>query len=119
MFYDGSFGSQRLFAVRCKVLNVNRRKWRWNEENPRLCLQCNRGVEETVEHLVLEYSKYEPERESPVNVAHEQNGENQWNARCVEEDSGMRCLVGLDEKCNMTVADAIKNFLVHAWNKRY
>ncbi|KAF2346027.1 hypothetical protein FHG87_023218 [Trinorchestia longiramus] len=44
-------------------------------------------------------------------------GENQWNARCVEEDSGMRYLVGLDEECNITVVDAMKNFLVHAWNK--
>ncbi|KAF2361767.1 hypothetical protein FHG87_007469 [Trinorchestia longiramus] len=41
-----------------------------------------------------------------------------WNARCVEEDSGMRYLVGLDEECNMTVVDAMKDFLVYAWNKR-
>ncbi|KAF2354749.1 hypothetical protein FHG87_014495 [Trinorchestia longiramus] len=40
------------------------------------------------------------------------------NARCVEEDSGMRYLVGIDEECNMTVVDAMKDFLVYAWNKR-
>ncbi|KAF2353194.1 hypothetical protein FHG87_016053 [Trinorchestia longiramus] len=40
------------------------------------------------------------------------------NARCVEEGSGMRYLVGLDEECNMTVVDAMKDFLVYAWNKR-
>ncbi|KAF2349929.1 hypothetical protein FHG87_019313 [Trinorchestia longiramus] len=49
---------------------------------------------------------------------HEQCGENKWNARCVEEDSGMRYLVGLDEECNMTVVNAMKDFLVYAWNKR-
>ncbi|KAF2344105.1 hypothetical protein FHG87_025140, partial [Trinorchestia longiramus] len=49
---------------------------------------------------------------------HEQCRENKWNARCVEEDSGMRYLVGLDEECNMIVVDAMKDFLVHAWNKR-
>ncbi|KAF2346974.1 hypothetical protein FHG87_022271 [Trinorchestia longiramus] len=38
--------------------------------------------------------------------------------RCVEEDSGMRYLVGLDEECNMTVVNAMKDFLVYAWNKR-
>ncbi|KAF2344786.1 hypothetical protein FHG87_024458 [Trinorchestia longiramus] len=38
-----------------------------------------------------------------MDVVHEQCGENKWNARCVEEDSGMRYLVGLDEECNMTV----------------
>ncbi|KAF2350741.1 hypothetical protein FHG87_018506, partial [Trinorchestia longiramus] len=27
-------------------------------------------------------------------------------------------LVGLDEECNMTVVDAMKDFLVNAWNKR-
>ncbi|KAF2358313.1 hypothetical protein FHG87_010930 [Trinorchestia longiramus] len=35
-----------------------------------------RGVEQTVEHLVLECSKYEHERESLVDVVHEQCGEN-------------------------------------------
>ncbi|KAF2358938.1 hypothetical protein FHG87_010303 [Trinorchestia longiramus] len=75
-------------------------------------------VTSTVEHLVLECSKYEQERESLMDVVHEQCGENNWNARCVEEDSGMRYLVGLDEECNMTVVDAMKDFLLHAWNKR-
>ncbi|KAF2359800.1 hypothetical protein FHG87_009441 [Trinorchestia longiramus] len=36
------------------------------------------------------------------------SGENQWNARCVKEDSGMRYLVGLDEECNMTIVDVMK-----------
>ncbi|KAF2343512.1 hypothetical protein FHG87_025732 [Trinorchestia longiramus] len=31
--------------------------------------------------------------------------------------AGMRYLVGLDEKCNMTLVDAMKDFLVHAWNE--
>ncbi|KAF2344406.1 hypothetical protein FHG87_024838 [Trinorchestia longiramus] len=44
--------------------------------------------------------------------------EHMENKRCVEEDSGMRYLVGLDEECNMTVVNAMKYFLVHAWNKR-
>ncbi|KAF2360403.1 AMP-dependent synthetase/ligase [Trinorchestia longiramus] len=35
-----------------------------------------------------------------------------------QEDSGMSYLVGLDEECNMTVVDAMKDFLVCAWNKR-
>ncbi|KAF2362583.1 hypothetical protein FHG87_006656 [Trinorchestia longiramus] len=118
MFYDGSFGSQFLFAVRYKALSVNRRTWRWNEGNTRLCLQCNRGVEEIVEDVVLECSKYEHERESLMDVVHEQYGENQWNARCVEGDSGMRCLERLDEECSVAVADEMKCFLVRAWNKR-
>ncbi|KAF2345889.1 hypothetical protein FHG87_023357 [Trinorchestia longiramus] len=116
------------------------------QEFSRFPVICNRGVEETFEHLVLsapypslsripelpsdhplgkhqqhlvlECSKYEHERESFIGVVHEQYGENQWNTRCVEEDPGMRYLLGLDEECNMTVVDAMKNFLVHAWNKR-
>ncbi|KAF2350197.1 hypothetical protein FHG87_019049 [Trinorchestia longiramus] len=102
--------------VGCKALSVNRHTWRWST---RLCLQCNRGVKETVEHLVLECSKYEHEQESLMDVVHEQYRENKWNARCVKEDSGMRYLVGLDEECNMTVVDAMKNFLMHAWNKQH
>ncbi|KAF2350790.1 hypothetical protein FHG87_018449 [Trinorchestia longiramus] len=46
-----------------------------------------------------------------MDVVHEQCGENKWNARCVEEDSGLRYLVGPDEESNMTVVDAMKDFL--------
>ncbi|KAF2352684.1 hypothetical protein FHG87_016562 [Trinorchestia longiramus] len=63
-------------------------------------------------------SKYKHERKSLMDVIHEQCGENKWNARCAEEDSGMRYLVGLDEECNTTVVDAMNDFLVHVWNKR-
>ncbi|KAF2364239.1 hypothetical protein FHG87_005002 [Trinorchestia longiramus] len=115
-FLEGSSSTNQPY-VRCKTLSVNKRIWRGNEGNTRLCLQHNRGVEETVEHLVLKCSKYEHERESLMDVVHEQCGENEWNARYVAEDSGMRYLVGLDVECNMTVVDAMKDFLVHAWNK--
>ncbi|KAF2349263.1 hypothetical protein FHG87_019984 [Trinorchestia longiramus] len=76
-------GFQLLFVVRCKALSVNRRTWRWNKGNARLSLQCNRGVEKIVEHLVVKCIKYEHERESFMDVVHEQYGEDQWNARCV------------------------------------
>ncbi|KAF2354415.1 hypothetical protein FHG87_014830 [Trinorchestia longiramus] len=117
-FLDIEKAYDRVDRRRCKALSVNRHTWRWNEGNTRLCLQCNRGVEETVEHLVLECSKYEQERESLMDVVHEQCGENKWNARHVEEDSGIRYLAGLYEECNMTVVDAMKDFLVYALNKR-
>ncbi|KAF2347204.1 hypothetical protein FHG87_022039 [Trinorchestia longiramus] len=42
---------------------------------------------------ILECSKYDHERESFMDVVYEQYGENQWNARCVEQDSGVRYLV--------------------------
>ncbi|KAF2369166.1 hypothetical protein FHG87_000087 [Trinorchestia longiramus] len=89
---------ERMENKRCKALSVNRHTWRWNEGNTRLCLQCNRGVEETVEHLVLECSQYEHERESLMDVVHEQYGENKWNARCVEEDSGSVSRANHEEK---------------------
>ncbi|KAF2345537.1 hypothetical protein FHG87_023707 [Trinorchestia longiramus] len=79
----------------------------------------HRAIEETVKHLILECSKYEHERDRFMDGIHEQYGGNQWNARCVEEDSGMRYFVGLDEECNMTVVDAMKIILVLAWNKRH
>ncbi|KAF2359627.1 hypothetical protein FHG87_009620 [Trinorchestia longiramus] len=37
-----------------------------------------------------------------------------WWAEC---HCTCRTLVGLDEECNMTLGDAMKNFLVYAWNK--
>ncbi|KAF2351669.1 hypothetical protein FHG87_017574 [Trinorchestia longiramus] len=90
-----------------------------NEGNTRFCLQCNKEVEETIDHLVLECIKYEHGRESFQDVVREQYGEKQKNARCVEEDSGIRHLIGLGEECNMNAVDAVKNFLVYAWSKKH
>ncbi|KAF2357310.1 hypothetical protein FHG87_011920 [Trinorchestia longiramus] len=90
--------NKRLTPVRCNVLSVSRCIWRWNEGNNRLCMQYNRGVEETMECVVLECSKYEHERESFMDVVCQQYGENQWNVKCAEKDSIMSYLVGLNEK---------------------
>ncbi|KAF2343552.1 hypothetical protein FHG87_025692, partial [Trinorchestia longiramus] len=79
------------------------------EEN---CVQCNGQVEETIQHLVLECSKYELNRENFIGMVREQYGENQWNARCTEEDFSTSYLVGLYEEGNLTVVNAIDSFLV-------
>ncbi|KAF2356053.1 hypothetical protein FHG87_013189 [Trinorchestia longiramus] len=73
----------------------------------------------TTSDMERKCNKYEHERENFMDVVREPYGETQWNARCVEEDSGMSYLVGLDEECNLTVVDATKNFLVHSWNKTH
>ncbi|KAF2346047.1 hypothetical protein FHG87_023197 [Trinorchestia longiramus] len=89
----------------------NRCTWRWNDGNTRLCLQCNRGVKETVEHLVLECSKYEQKRESLMDVVHEQCGERRWNARCVEEDSGqgIEPIVSVDDAVLSSCHSLVEN----------
>ncbi|KAF2361480.1 Ribonuclease H domain [Trinorchestia longiramus] len=79
---------------------------------------CDSGVEETIEYLFLECSKYKHQQESLMGVACKQYGENEWNTECVEENSSMSYLVGLNEKSNMIVVDAMKNFLVQAQDKR-
>ncbi|KAF2364164.1 hypothetical protein FHG87_005086 [Trinorchestia longiramus] len=71
-----------------------------------MCLETNNNVRfkrsDRLRHFRTmtdkECSKYDHERESFMDVVREQYEENQWNARCVEEDSGMRYLVGLDEE---------------------
>ncbi|KAF2359007.1 hypothetical protein FHG87_010238 [Trinorchestia longiramus] len=82
-------------------------------------VQKQKKSRETVEHIVLECSQYEHERESFMDVIREQYDENQWNASCVAKDSGTKYLVGPDEKCNITIMDAMKNFLLNAWNRRH
>ncbi|KAF2365048.1 SET domain [Trinorchestia longiramus] len=52
-----------------------------------------------------------------MTVVCKQYGKNHWSGRCVEEHSGMSYLLELDDKCNMIVVDAIRNFLLYAWNK--
>lgn len=37
-----------------KSLEVNSRVYRWKNGGSKLCMMCERGVDETVEHLLLE-----------------------------------------------------------------
>ncbi|KAF2352057.1 hypothetical protein FHG87_017187 [Trinorchestia longiramus] len=112
MFYDGSFSSQLLFAVRCRALSMDM-EVEWHTST------FHMEVEWLTSTFHMECSRYEHDRESFMNVVRKQYGENQWNARCVEENLGMIYVAGLDEKYSMTVMDAMKDFLGHAWNKRH
>ena len=58
LFYNGSWAGQLLFKVRTNSLEVNVRTYRWNDNGQRMCMQCGMGVDETVEHMLLECEEY-------------------------------------------------------------
>ena len=62
LFYDGNWAGKLLFKARTKSLELNVRTYRWNENRQRMCMQCGLGVDETVEHMFLEYEGYANER---------------------------------------------------------
>ena len=58
-FYDGSFGGNLLFRVRTKSLEVKSRVSRWKNGECKMCMMYEKGVDETVEHLMLECERYD------------------------------------------------------------
>ena len=63
LFYDGSWAGQLLFKARINSIGVNVRTYRWNENKQRMCMQCGMGVDETVEHMLLQYEGHANEIE--------------------------------------------------------
>ena len=74
-FYEGTLGSDLLFRARTQCLNVNTRNYRWSESQSKECQMCDRGVDETVLHVVLECEKYSRERTRMMQVFLREMGE--------------------------------------------
>ena len=73
-FYDGSRGGDLLFRARTKSLEVNSRVYRWKNGGSKVCEVCERGVDETVEHLMLECEGYGGARDRMLDVVTEEIG---------------------------------------------
>ena len=67
-WYDGSLGSDLLFRARAQCMDVNVRNYRWSESGSKECQMCDRGEDETVEHVLLECDKYDRERMNMMRV---------------------------------------------------
>ena len=120
-WYDGSLGGDLLFQARAQCMNVNGRNCRWSESGNKVCQMCERGVDETVCHVILECEKYERERWEMFKVvknemlllASEVNGmvvrtEREW----------MLLLLGLSGEETDCMMEAVKVFLERMWYAR-
>ena len=123
-FYDGSVGGALLFKARTKSLEVFGRIYRWMNEGSKLCKMCDRGVDQTMEHLLVKCSGYERERRVMVNAIRQEIGDEKWNeiTEWMEWDVGrLTCfLLGLgilDIATNRTL-ESVKIFLEKAWERR-
>ena len=115
--YDGSFGSQLLFKARTQSLEVNARTYRWSESGVRMCEQCDRGVDESVLHVVLECERYDRERQRLLDSVVQLVGQDEWLRVSSMDDRGMCLLLGLGEGC-LNVTEMVKMFLVKVWTER-
>ena len=119
--YDGSYGGDLLFKARTKSLEVNSRTYRWANDGNKLCMVCERGVDETVKHLMMECERYEHERARMREAAIEDIGVEEWSEMYVRNDSEqVEFLLGLHEERKGTrrVTESVKEFLECAWRVR-
>ena len=75
-WYDGSLGGDLLFRARAQSMDVNARSYRWSESRSKGCQMCDMGVDETVEHVILECVRYERDRNEMMQVVVTELGHN-------------------------------------------
>ena len=124
LFYDGSMASELLFKARTKSLELNSRTYKWNDEGSKVCNKCDRGVDETIEHVMLECEKYEREREEMLNVVKLELGPTLWDNMCQLAEGNPQYLVvyllglSLTDNWNEVTIEGVKSFLESMWLKR-
>ena len=109
-----------LFRVRAGAWEINSRTWRWNG-NEKSCMECGRGVEETLEHIVVGCEAYEEERMILEENMKRCIGEERWEMVKETEDYGMAYLVGLEEQEEEDMVERVnimKKFLTKVWWRR-
>ncbi|XP_050694867.1 uncharacterized protein LOC126984800 isoform X3 [Eriocheir sinensis] len=117
-WYDGSLGGDLLFQARAQCMNVNARNYRWSESRSKVCQMCDRGVDETVVHVILVCGRYRRERTEMMRVALSEMG---WdvNGRIARtEREWMLLLLGLSAEANDRIIEAMKSFLEKMWCAR-
>ena len=116
--YDGSWGSTLLFKARTDSLELNEKKRKWGGVNDK-CEKCEDGSDrrvETLEHFVTECKAYEEERRVFENKIRHKIGEEIWERRKVQDDKGMKLLLGLED--NKEIVGDTKQYLREIWKKR-
>ena len=99
-------------------MDVNARNYRWSESHSKVCEMCDRGEDETVEHVLLECDKYGRERYVMMQVVLDEMGceRNERVERTGRE--WMLLLLGLCKETSERTMTAVKDFLERMWNKR-
>ena len=117
-WYDGSLGGDLLFRARAQCMDVNTRNYRWSESHSKVCQMCDRGEDETVEHVLLECETYSRERWVMMQVVLSELG---CEENVLVERTGKEWLVlllGLCKETTERMIVAVKEFLERMWSKR-
>ena len=118
VFYSGNKGSSLLFKARTNSLEVNDRTYRFNENRERLCKMCNMGVEETLDHLIVECPVYDIARVKTMGEYKGILGESKFREIINVEDNGLGFLLGIGNQTPISVVEISKAFLCEIWRIR-
>ncbi|XP_050686795.1 uncharacterized protein LOC126980697 [Eriocheir sinensis] len=91
---------------------------KWPESRSKVCQMCDRGVDETVQHVVVECKKYDRKRTKMMQVFLSEMGR-EVNGRTGREWMVvMVLLLGLSGETNGRVIEAVNEFLESMWRAR-
>ena len=118
IFYNGNKGSSLLFKARTNSLEINDRTYRFNGSRDRWCKMCNRGVEETLDHVIVECSAYDTARDIAISKYKGILGDNKFREIINLDDNGIGFLLGIGKETPDLVVEISKSFLSQIWAKR-
>lgn len=117
-WYDCRLGGDLLFQARARCINVNARNFRWSESGCKACQMCESGVDETVEHVILECGKYERDRQELLRVVQKEiflKESEIYGVNVRTKREWMLLLLGLNGEVNDCTMNAMKIFLERVW----
>ena len=115
IFYNGNKGSSLLFKARTNSLEINDRTYRFNGSRDRWCKMCNRGVEETLDHVIVECSAYDTARDIAISKYKGILGDNKFREIINLDDNGIGFLLGIGKEIPDLVVEISKSFLSQIW----
>ena len=97
-------------------MEVNERTYRWSESGSKVCVSCDSGDDETIEHVVLVCGRYELLRGRMMGAVRLEIGA--WVGDADEWTPGewMRVLLGLGDRVSDAIVGAVKEFLDEMWS---
>ncbi len=99
-------------------MDVTARNYHWSEFCSKVCYMCDKGEDETVEHVMLECEKYQRDRLEMMEVAVSEMGWDVNEVIEITEKEWMVLLLGLSGEASERMVEAVKRFLERVWCAR-
>ena len=120
--WDGSKGSRILFQGRAGVINVEKRKQKWDRGSNGKCKVCREDSDETIDHMLTWCSAYGEQRGKLFEGWKERDRQckSLEQVKNMTENERLAWILGMKGDFPGSIAglESVKSFLLHCWESR-